>query len=145
MQLKTFTIHANNTEEQEEVNKFLRSHRVLTVDRQFSAENGGCWFLLVLYQESGAGEIQSASRSKKVDYRELLSPEEFGRFAKFREIRKEIASKQGIPAYAVFTDEELSQMAKMDDLTISSISSIKGIGNRAEKFGASFLVTENVK
>lgn len=42
MQIKVFTIPtmAADTAE-EEVNKFLRSHRVLTLDRIFMAENGG--------------------------------------------------------------------------------------------------------
>ena len=99
MQIKIFTLPVLDSElMEEEANKFLRSHRVLTVDRQFSAENGGYWTLFVSYQEGAPAAVASVSRSGKVDYREVLTPEEFGRFARFRDIRKEQAAQIGIPA-----------------------------------------------
>ena len=148
MQIRVFTVSLMSSEVMEdEVNKFLRSHRVLMVDRHFSAENGGYWTLLVTYQETRSSDNPNLSvgRGKKVDYREVLSPEEFGRFALMRDVRKEVASQQVIPAYAVFTDEELAQMACMENLTIESIASIKGVGKRAEKFGEAFINLRNTE
>lgn len=141
MQIKIFTLPVLNSEQtEEEVNKFLRSHRVMTLDRQFCAEQGGYWTLLVSYQENGGSQGTAVNRSGKVDYREVLSPEAFGRFARYREIRKEVAAQQGIPAYAVFTDEELSQIALMEEVTVPAIAAIKGVGKRAEKYGAAFVL-----
>lgn len=140
MQVKVFTLPVLNAEAvEEEVNKFLRAHRVMTVDRQFCPDHGGYWTLFVTYQDSGAVAGQPTSRANKVDYREVLSPEVFGRFAHLREIRKEVAARNNIPAYAVFTDEELSQIAQMEEVTIAAIASIKGVGKRAEKYGEAFL------
>ena len=62
---------------EEEANKFLRSHRVTTVDRQFCPDNGGYWTLLVSYQDSAGVDLQGGNRHGKVDYCESLSPEEF--------------------------------------------------------------------
>ena len=97
MQLKVFSISVVNPGDmEEEANRFLRAHRVMTIDRQFTAEGGGYWTVFVTYQE-GANAVAGASvRSGKIDYREVLSPEEFGRFAHYRDIRKELAAQQGI-------------------------------------------------
>ena len=143
MQIKIFTLPIHGSDQmEEEVNKFLRCHRVMTIDRQFSSDGRGYWSLFVSYQENGTQESMP-TRGNKVDYREVLSPEEFGRFARYRDIRKEIAAKNGIPAYAVFTDDELSQIARMEDVTIASIASIKGVNRRAEKYGEAFVrITE---
>ena len=143
MQIKIFTLPIHGSDQmEEEVNKFLRCHRVMTIDRQFSSDGGGYWSLFVSYQENGTQESRP-TRGNKVDYREVLSPEEFGRFARYRDIRKEIAAKNGIPAYAVFTDDELSKIARMEDVTIASIASIKGVNRRAEKYGEAFVrITE---
>ena len=141
MQLKVFTIPVASPDAmEEETNRFLRSHRVMTIDRQFTSEGGGYWTVFITYQD-GTAAIGSAtvSRSGKVDYREVLSPEEFGRFARYCDIRKELAAQQGIPAYAVFTDEELAQIARMDEVTVEKIAAIKNVGKRAEKYGAAFV------
>ncbi len=140
MQIKIFTLPAIQSDViEEEANKFLRSHRVMTIDREFCAEHGGYWTLFITYQEHGGQPGTMLSRSGKVDYREVLPPEQFARFARFREIRKELAARDAIPAYAVFTDEELSQIAQMEDVTMTAIAAIKGVGKRAEKYGAAFL------
>lgn len=142
MQFKIFTLPVLNSEPmEEEANKFLRSHRVMTVDRQFCAEQGGYWTLCVSYQENGSPQGVPVSRSGKVDYRDVLSPEAFGRFARYREIRKEVAAQHGIPAYAVFTDEELSQIAQMEEVSMNAIAAIKGVGKRAEKYGDAFIAS----
>lgn len=137
MQIKVFTIPVTSPENmEEEANKFLRSHRIMTVDRQFTAEGGGYWTVFVTYQDNQTGSGGMATgRSGKVDYREVLQAEEFGRFARYRDVRKELAQQQGIPAYAVFTDDELAQIARMEEVTMPAIAAIKGIGKRAEKYG----------
>lgn len=140
MQLKVFSIPVVNPGDmEEEANRFLRAHRVMTIDRQFTAEGGGYWTVFVTYQEGTNAAAGASVRSGKIDYREVLSPEEFGRFAHYRDIRKELAAQQGIPAYAVFTDEELSQIARMNEVTIEKIAAIKNIGKRAEKYGSAFV------
>ena len=140
MQLKVFTIPVASPEAmEEEANRFLRSHRVMTIDRQFTPDAGGYWTVFITYQDGTATAASAVSRSGKVDYREVLSPDEFGRFARYRDVRKELASQQGIPAYAVFTDEELAQIARMEEVSIEKIAAIKNVGKRAEKYGAAFV------
>ena len=45
----------------------------------------------------------------RIDYKEVLSAPEFERFARLRLLRKELAEKEGVPAYAIFTNEQLAQ------------------------------------
>lgn len=50
MQLKVFTIPVTSPEAmEEEANRFLRSHRVMTIDRQFTHEGGGYWTVFITY------------------------------------------------------------------------------------------------
>lgn len=141
MQIKVFVLPvAASLAQEEEVNKFLRSHRVLTIDRHFSSESGGYWTLLVSYQENGSPEDPSpVSRSGKKDYREVLNDAQFALFARMRDIRRDIAKQENVPAYAVFTDEELSQIVQLPELTVEAIKGIKGVGKRAEKYGILFV------
>ena len=54
---------------------------------------------------------------------------------------KRLATEESLPAYAIFTDEELSNIAKIDCLTFAKMKSIKGIGDKkVEKYGQHFLI-----
>ena len=110
MPYKSFVIpvqHAGWAER--ELNAFIGSHRVLSVERQLvdQGENS-FWAIWVDYLESpsGAATEPGGERSKKrIDYKEVLSPEDFEVFAELRTLRKEIATKEGVQLYAVFTNE----------------------------------------
>jgi superfamily II DNA helicase RecQ len=63
-----------------------------------------------------------------------------------REIRKRLAAEESLPAYAIFTDEELANLAKIEDLTLAKMKSVKGIGEKKiEKYGRSFLTESHDK
>ena len=48
MQFKIFTLPVFDSERnEEEMNKFLRSHRIVQSERHFCSENGGYWTILV--------------------------------------------------------------------------------------------------
>ena len=77
----------------EEFNRFLREHRVLNVGRKL-AEHGttSFWTSCVEYLEVPA---PTAERGQgKVDYRELLSPLQFERFARLRALRKTLVRRR---------------------------------------------------
>lgn len=141
MQIKIFTIPITGGElVAEELNIFLRSKKILQTESQLQSLPGGaCWCFCIRYID----DIQLAGREKvKVDYMQVLAPEVFKRFSKLREIRKRIATEEAIPAYAIFTDEELAAIADMDTVTLTGIKSIKGIGEkRCDKYGSFFLST----
>ena len=116
MQLKLFLLPVKNVDAAEaEMNAFLRSHRVLTVKKELVAdEENSLWTFCVEYLESAPGVMGGSSLTgrPKVDYKELLKPEEFEVFSRLREWRKGVAEKEGVPVYVVFSNEQLSEMVK---------------------------------
>ena len=53
MQIKTFVLPVLSSEcSEEELNRFLRGHRVLQVERHFCPDSGGYWAILVEYVDS---------------------------------------------------------------------------------------------
>ena len=61
-------------------------------------------------------------------------------FDGLRELRHELATRAGVPAYVVFTDETLRDMSRFRPTTLDSLSQIKGIGEkRLATYGEEFL------
>jgi superfamily II DNA helicase RecQ len=140
MQLRFFTIPVRGGEETaDELNQFLGSQRILAVDRSFVQDGANsAWALCVSY-EPAEGRPQTGKRGK-VDYREVLSEQDFAIFARLRSLRKELADSEGIPAYALFTNEQLAEMVQRRVQTATALREISGVGEaRVEKYGESFL------
>ena len=77
-----------------------------------------------------------------VDYKEVLSTEDFVTFARLREFRKELAKTEQVPAYAIFTNEQLADIAKALPLFAHALSKIEGVGeNRVENTEPNFLLS----
>ncbi len=119
--------------EQEELNRFLRGHRTVQTWREFidSPGNPG-WAILVEYMaEEKGGERQLG----KVDYKEILSENDFAVFCKLRDVRKSLAEKNGLPVYAVFTNDQLADIARQKPSSKTGLMRIDGIGQgKSEKF-----------
>lgn len=115
------------------MNKFLGGHKVLEVEQKFfQNEKGGYWTFCVRFIADAVVSVGGTSGSGKVkpDYKQLLPEAQFAIFSRLRELRKGIASEDGVPAYAVFTDEELANIARLPVLTEKSLKSIPGIGEK---------------
>jgi len=55
-------------------------------------------------------------------------------------LRKSLADQEGVPAYAVFTNEQLATMAREGINDLAALGSIKGVGkSRVEKYGHAVL------
>lgn len=63
--------------------------------------------IIVEYDKSDIKKAIDFKEKPKIDYRDILKPEDFTIYSKLREIRKEIAEKNGVPVYTVFTNEQL--------------------------------------
>ena len=140
VQYNTFYISNNDTGElQEQLNAFLRSHRVLQVERQAFRDGWGfCveWMKGVSFK---GGDV-NWRKAPRVDYKEVLSPEIFEKFSKLREKRKAIAQEDGVPSYMVMTDAQLAELAKMENPSASEMSKIEGVGAaRIEKYAERLL------
>ncbi|HRJ17378.1 MAG TPA: HRDC domain-containing protein, partial [Saprospiraceae bacterium] len=136
MQIKIFSIPVMGGEAlAEEMNAFLRSRKILQVEQQLVQEaHGALWCFCVRYIE---GEVYVAK--EKTDYKDILEPEAFTRFVAMKGIRKKLADEEGIRAYNVFTDAELAELARLEQVTAASMKKVKGIGEKkVEKYGKHF-------
>lgn len=140
MQVQFFTIPVQSGDEAaEELNLFLGSHRIVAIDRQFVQDGpNSAWAVCVTYVQSPSRP--EAAKRGKVDYREVLNEQDFALFARLRALRKAIADKEGVPAYALFTNEQLAEMVQRRVRTASALGEIAGVGAaRVEKYGQHFV------
>ena len=140
MKMQFFTIPIRDPQRAtDELNAFLASHRVVHTERQFVVDGqNSVWSICVSYVE-GEGRPAPEKR-RKVDYREILPDDEFAVFVKLRALRKELADREGVPAYALFTNEQLADMIRRRASSLEGLKGIDGIGlARIEKYGEAFL------
>ncbi|MCB9283821.1 MAG: HRDC domain-containing protein [Lewinellaceae bacterium] len=139
MQIILFTIPLLGGEAvNEEMNAFLRSKKIVQIENKLVGKGKGAfWSFCIKYTDDEAGR-----QRERVDYREVLDPESFKRFAAMREIRRRLAREESIPAYAIFTDEELAELAKIEDITTSKMQQVRGIGEKkVERYGHHFITS----
>ncbi len=100
MQLRAFTIPVHDAgAAMDEVNLFLRANRILSVDRHFVQDGtNSVWAICVSYLGEAGRPQTMGSKRAKVDYREVLSEADFALFAKLRNLRKELAEREGAPS-----------------------------------------------
>lgn len=126
----------------EELNAFLRGQRVLNVRRELVAEPGGAWWAICVeyLQSAAAGSPSNVGGKGKIDYRETLNAEQFAVFSTLRDIRKELAEREGVPVYAVFTNEQIAEMVTKKADSLAALRKIGGVGDsRIEKYGERFV------
>ncbi len=143
MQIQTFTIPILGGEQiNEEMNRFLRSKKILQTENHLvTTPEGTFWCFCIKYLTT---EPSQTGKKKRIDYREVLDTESFKRFARMRKTRKALAEQAGVPAYAVFTDAELAELAQIKELTPTAMGKIKGIGvKKIEKYGKHFINSPN--
>ena len=69
-----------------------------------------------------------------------VEPEEEELFQRLRGLRKELADRQGVPAYIVFSDKVLREMAGRRPRTAGQLLDVSGVGPaKLERYGQSFL------
>ncbi len=126
------------------LNAFIQSQSVIGIERQFVADGlNSFWSICVTTAPPGGSGLSDQATAKKrtrVDYREVLSPEAFIIFDRLRTLRNSLAEEKGIPAYAIFTNDQLATMANMNNPDRASLVKIEGIGQkRIEMYADLFL------
>ncbi len=140
MRVKFFAVPALDPGEAEaELNSFLGSHRVLSIDRELVADGAGSfWAVGVTYSQRPIPG--SPPKKGRIDYKEVLSAEDFEVYAVLRELRKQIAEQQGVPPYAVFNNAQLAEMVQKRMRSSEELQQIAGVGpSKVEAHGPRFL------
>lgn len=143
MRLKFFAVPIqNDAQATDELNAFLASHRVLSVERQLIHDGSqSFWAVCVTYSDdSPAVSSTSTSKKARVDYQEVLSPTDFAVFAKLRDLRRDLSAQAGVPPYALFTNEQLAAFVTERATSLAALEKIDGVGvARVEKYGGHFV------
>ena len=113
----------------------LRVRRIVQTRTELTATAGASqWAILVEYLDSPVKSTGEPLKGK-VDYKEILNNEDFTLFSKLREVRKKLAEENGLPVYAVCTNEQLAEIAKRKPKNMTECMQIEGIGQgKAEKY-----------
>lgn len=142
MQNKFFKVPASNTASGEsELNSFCSSHSISHVERHFVADGeNSFWAIAVTYSEQSSKTASTSKRSERIDYKEILSSDDFSIYARLRDERAKIAKEKGIAVYAIFSNEQLSQMVTQKISTKAALQKIEGIGkSRADNYADTFI------
>lgn len=77
-----------------------------------------------------------ATRRVSID----LSSADNDLFMALRTLRADLAREQGVPAYVIFHDATLKQMAELKPKTLATLAAISGVGKtKLERYGQAFL------
>lgn len=131
IQINIFTLPlAPSLQQTEDLNHFLRSHKIIDIRKEMAIVDGNSvWTFCVSYMQESTS-ISPIAKNAKTDYKELLDEATFDVFSRLRKIRKSIADEEAVPAYAIFTDAELAELAKLKTLSLEAMQSIPGIGKK---------------
>lgn len=144
MSYKFFHIPAMNPELPEaEFNRFVASHRVLGIEREF-VQNGAssAWVFAVEFVDGTAPPttVGGAPGRPKVDYQAVLDPADFVVYSALRAKRKELADREAVPAYAIITNEQMAKVAELRATSLEELRRVEGLGDaRITKYGRELL------
>ncbi len=88
----------------------------------------------------GKGSAGGKKKSRRAVDMPALTSTDQELFESLRTLRKEIADRQGVPAYIVFSDKVLQEMAVMKPATLDQMLDVSGVGPaKLERYGEAFL------
>jgi superfamily II DNA helicase RecQ len=130
----------------EELNSFIASHRIAHVERKWIDQGTqSAWAFCVEYvlaSQAVATNPRSQLSRNRIDYKMILSPDEFNIFSLLRELRKELSQQEGVPVFALFNNEQLAQMVQRRCSSKADLLGIEGIGEaKVEKYSEKLLAT----
>lgn len=127
----------------QDLNRFLGTHRIVTIHREIVPTSSGPLLVFVVEYSSNTEPAKSKEdtlATSRVDFRQLLTPEQFDQFNRLRTVRKEIAESESVPVYTILTNAQLAALVQNNCNSLSAMQEVEGIGKaRIEKYGDRFL------
>jgi len=145
LQYKVFAISAKGGAEKE-LNAFLNSVNVITVHREFVNNGDNSFFsIMIEYMNNNTSSDIGASSptgdsKKRLDYRELLSPEDFELYTQIREWRKGKAKEEAVQLYTIMNNAQMALIAEKRIKTKEELTKLDKFGEtRAKKYGVDII------
>lgn len=138
MSFRLFQFPIPGDSDTREMNAFLASHRIVSVQHHLVPTSGGGVLAFVVHYTDPAAP--TAGPGKKVDYKEILTPDQFAVFSRLRDERKKWAESEAVPVYTLFTNDQLADIVRLPVRSLADLTRINGIGHaRIEKYGQRLL------
>ena len=121
---------------------------MLTLAREFVSHGADSGWAFCVELADGPGPLPAALKadssrgrsSGAVDYKLLLSEADFTVYAALRERRRELAQADGVPVYAVFSNEQLAAIVTRRVDSLAQLGELEGVGPaRVGKYGEAVL------
>lgn len=141
MELKFFFVpldSASGSFDGEIVQQYVKKRQVVAVSHSFVDRPDACgWAVLVTAREvPRPGESRGTESRGQVDWRERCNLDSRPIFDAIRTWRNGLASRLGRPAYAIFTNRTMLELAEKRPVTVADVAKIAGIGNgRIHEYG----------
>ena len=116
-------------------------NRAVSVVRKFIEDGASGQWAFCIRVEGASAKRGLTLRRPSIDYREVLNDADFAIFARLRSLRKELAEKDGVPPYAVFTDEQLAAIVQR---RVSSKSALREIDGASKHQGKALKSTRDL-
>jgi superfamily II DNA helicase RecQ len=144
MKIRTFTLQldpATGRFDDRELQEFLQHRQALDVSEHFFVhERIPTWALLVSYRETEQAGTGARRKGPRPDPAADLSAEDRPLYDALRHWRNERAKREGRPAYVLFTNRQMADIARRRPDGLSSLEEIPGIGEgRARDLGEEVL------
>lgn len=149
-----FAIPALNGDAEAEVlNTWLRTQRALQVERHLVADGARSFWAICVTVAEGPGPLPTSLKrggrehgaglepnDRRIDYKTVLSPADFDLFSALRAWRKKAAEQEGVPLYALFSNQQLAAFAEQRCNSLAALHKVEGVGDaRVQRYGAALL------
>ena len=143
MRFRFFQVPLQGGREADELNRLLAKERVAEIHKELVKQGDAhYWAFLVQLPIAEDESPPVASRKSKVDYREVLSADDFALFAALHECRKKLSTAAGAAVYAVATNEQLAEMVRRRVKSRKALLEIPRFGEaRAAKYGDALIAS----
>ncbi len=120
----------------------LSGEGYLLEDREYQTLSLSATAAQVLYQGKGVSMLREKEHEEPATTQEIrdLSSREAELYDVLRDLRAKLAKEAGIPAYVVFSNATLADMARKKPLSITSFKKVSGVGElKAAWYGKAFV------
>ena len=91
-------------------------------------------------ERSGRSAKAAGSRGSPQEPTAIFENDDKALFEQLKELRREFAAKEGVPAYIVFSDASLRDMCRKKPVSLVQFSAVNGVGSvKLEKYGDAFV------
>lgn len=141
MRFHVFTIEVRDPGPgQDALNAFCAQHRVADVEKRFVDQGSHSYWTFCVATLDGEDSSRPPAERKRIDYRELLNEADFAVYAELRGLRRSLAEHEGVPQFALFTNEQLAAMVTRRVTTATALGEIEGVGKaRIDKYARHFV------